>query len=64
MYYHYISHDQSTTRYMVQPTLLYHQGNELFVQVAVDDSVKADIRNNTASTTIVVRELLVGVSSD
>ena len=64
MYYHYISHDQSTTRYMVHPTLLYHQGNELFIQVAVEDSVKADISNNTASTTVIVRELLVGVSSD
>ena len=55
------SHVQLTSRYRVRPTVLYHQGSELSVQVAVEDSVKADISSNTASTTIVVR-LLIGVS--
>ena len=59
-----ISHAQSTTRYMIQPTLLYQQGNTLSIQLAVEHSVKVDINSNMASTTIIVRELLVGVSSD
>ena len=59
-----ISHAQSTTRYMIQPTLLYQQGNTLSIQLAVEDSIEADINSNMASTTIIVRELLVGVSSE
>ena len=49
---------------MIQPTVLYQQGNKLSIQLAVEDSVEADIDSNMASTTIIVRELLVGVSSD
>ena len=59
-----ISYAQSTTRYMIQPTLLYQQENSLSIQLAVEDSVEADINSNMASTTIIVRELLVGVSSE
>jgi len=53
---------QPTTRYRVRPTLKYQQGNQLSIQFAVENSVQADINNNNANTTIIVRDFLVGVS--
>ena len=53
---------QPTSRYKVQPTLLYQQRSELSIQFAVEDDVEADINSNTANTTIVVREFSIGVS--
>ena len=53
---------QPTSRYKVQPTLLYQQRSELSIQFAVEDDVEADINSNTANSTIVVREFSIGVS--
>ena len=53
---------QPTTRYRVQPTLLYQQNSSLSVQFGVEANVEDDISNNAANTTVVVREFLAGVS--
>ena len=53
---------QPTTRYRVRPTLMYQQSNQLSIQFVVEHSVQADIYNNNANATVVVRDFLVGVS--
>lgn len=58
-----ICYMQPITKYKIQPRLLYQKKDSLSVTVAVEDSVQADINNNTANTLVVVREFSIGVSN-